>query len=234
MTAIVLALLLAQVNPADWTGTYRQTGVNVSNNTIVPNVLPPDAHLIGEDLDKLIPQHMQPWALAKQEATDLEEGDTGIICKLTGPFRQFTTGGFTIIPTPGKLTFVLNSVEVGGVRRVYLNQNHPGNLRPTWNGHSVGHWEGDTLIVDTVGYNDKSWLYSDRWPHTEAMHVVERMRMIAGGTFLEIFTTVEDPKALTTPYTFSRYYRRVNAEPAENVCNQDPLLWLEIYKGPKP
>ena len=125
-------------------------------------------------------------------------------------------------------------MEVGGVRRIYINQNHPGNLRPTWNGHSVGQWEGDTLVVDTIGYNDKSWLYSDRWPHTESMHVVERFRMVENGKFLEIQTTVEDPKAFTSPYTFTRYSQKTDAERGEDVCNQDPLLWLEIYKGPKP
>ena len=75
---------VAQDAPADWAGTYR--GVR-------QNQLPKGLTVIGAELDAFVPPHLQPWALDKQKATDLEEGDTGIICKLTGPFRQFTGGG---------------------------------------------------------------------------------------------------------------------------------------------
>jgi hypothetical protein len=83
------------------------------------------------------------------------------------------------------------------------------------------------LIVDTIGFNDKSWLMSDREPHSEALEVVERMRLVADGAYLEIQTTVEDPKALVTDYTFTRYYKKleVGVQTDESVCNEDIEVW---------
>jgi hypothetical protein len=211
--------------PPEWVGMWRPVRQN----------LPAGLKAVNPDLDAIMASHMQPWALAKKEATDLEAGDTGIICKLTGPFRQFSSGpAFTLIPSPGRITLIMGSVEVGGVRRIYMNQSHPANLRPTWNGHSVGRWEGGTLVVDTVGFNDKSWLYSDRWPHTEALHIVERFKPVSDGKLIEIQVTAEDPMALTSPFSYTRYVQRVDAEAQEDVCNEAPLVWLKVYTGGDP
>ncbi len=112
-----------------------------------------------------------------------------------------------------------------GVRRIYLNQQHPMNLLPTWGGHSVGRWEDDMLIVDSTGFNDKSWLMSAMQPHTEEVHMTERIRNVAGGKFLENKVVMEDRHALTSAYTFNRYYKKLNEEFAPNVCNEDPETW---------
>ncbi len=83
---------------------------------------------------------------------------------------------------------------------------------PVWNGHSVGHWEGDTLVVDTIGFNDKSWLFGCMDPHTEEAHLIERIRSVSSGAdkgpFLGINLTVEDRHALTSAYTYNRYYKK--------------------------
>ena len=125
------------------------------------------------------------------------------------------------------------SINTAGVRRIYLDRPHPKNPIPSWNGHSVGRWEGDTLIVDTVGFNDKSWLFGGMEPHTEEAHLMERIRRPGNGAFMEIAITVEDREALTSAYTYSRYYKKQpdTAEMAESVCNEDPETWKAV-SGP--
>src|SRR4029077_11000879 len=89
-------------------------------------------------------------------------------------------------------------LNVVGVRRIYLMDRHPAHLAASWLGHSIGRWEGDTFVIDTIGFNDKSWLMSGMEPHTEELHVVERVRAVGDGSLLEFRTTVEDRKALTS------------------------------------
>src|SRR5207302_10111358 len=86
------------------------------------------------------------------------------------------------------------------VRHVYLNQPHSARVKPSWFGESVGRYEGDTLVVDTVGMNDKTYVDSYRTPHTDKLHVVQRFRMIDGGKTMEAQLHVEDPGAFTTPW----------------------------------
>jgi len=107
-----------------------------------------------------------------------------------------------------------------------MNRDHPKTYIPlTWNGDSVGHWEGDTLVVDTIGFNDKSWLMSGMEPHTSDTHMIERIRLVADGQAIEVQTVVEDRYALTSAYTYTRYYRKQNREIGENVCNDDLDVW---------
>jgi hypothetical protein len=115
------------------------------------------------------------------------------------------------------------------VRRIYLNRQHPRNLRPTWNGDSIGRWEGDTLLVDTIGFNDQSWLSADMAPHTEETHLTERMRQIQhdGSTYIEVVGVVEDRHALTSAYTYSRFYKKQTREMPVAICNDDIQIWKE-------
>jgi len=78
-------------------------------------------------------------------------------------------------------------------------RQHPKDPNPSWMGDAIGKWEGDTLVVDTIGFNDKTWLDNDGHPHTEDLHVVERIRRVNQDT-LTIDTTIEDPKAYTKPW----------------------------------
>ena len=90
------------------------------------------------------------------------------------------------------------------VRAIHLNQQQPTSPTPTYMGHSVGHWEGNTLVVDTVGFNDKTWLDFEGSPHGRKLHVIERMRKIDDGKTLEDLITVEDPEYYTRPFTIRR------------------------------
>ena len=179
---------------------------------------------------------MLPWAIAKQQATEWNIDDTGQVCKPTGPFRQGHAGGggFRFVDAGGGMLYqVGGSIDQRGVQRIRLNGPRSRTPRPSWNGESVGRVEGtDTLIIDTFGYNDKSWLNSDRWPHTEELRVIERYRLYGGGAYMQLRVFIDDRKALKAPYTYTRYYRRVAeaTDGGEGVCNQNPPeddLWAD-------
>jgi len=94
--------------------------------------------------------------------------------------------------------------EVPGSRVVFLDgRSHPKDMDPAWTGHSTGKWEGETLVVDRAGFNDKTWLDGDGRPHTEMLHIVDRYRRPDLG-HLEIQTTIEDPGALAKPWTLRK------------------------------
>jgi len=104
------------------------------------------------------------------------------------------------------------------VRRVYLNVPHSANLKPSWYGESVGHYEGDTLVIDTIGLSSKTFVDAYRTPHTEKLHVVERWRMVDDRKFMEVVFTVEDPDTYYEPWTGMRRYRRVEQQFREEIC----------------
>ena len=84
-------------------------------------------------------------------------------------------------------------------RVIYMDgRKHPTDWLPTWWGHSIGRWEGDTLVIDTVGYNDKFWFDSRGTPHTEKLHTIERWTRINYGTLVNEFT-IDDPGAFSRP-----------------------------------
>jgi hypothetical protein len=111
--------------------------------------------------------------------------------------------------------------EDNQVRRIFMDAPHTASLKPSWYGESVGHYEGDTLVVDTIGLNDKTVVDVYRTPHTEKLHVVERWRVTAGGQGMEAIFTVEDPDAFYEPWTAMRRYRRVRQEPYEKICAEN-------------
>src|SRR4029079_2313022 len=94
------------------------------------------------------------------------------------------------------------------LRRVYLKEPTRTNPKQDWDGESVGHYEnGDTLVVDTIGLNDKSYVDNFRTPHTTELHVVERITLVKGGDELEAKVHVEDPGAFTMPWNAVTRYR---------------------------
>jgi hypothetical protein len=100
--------------------------------------------------------------------------------------------------------YVLHETGDAGAHRViYMDgRGHPQDPLPTWWGHSIGQWEGDTLVVDTVGYNDKFWMDSRGTPHTEQMHTVERYTRMSWGALRHVFT-LDDPGAFSRPLTMT-------------------------------
>jgi len=102
------------------------------------------------------------------------------------------------------------------VRHIYLTDKHSPNVKPSWFGESIGHYEGDTLVVDTIGLNTRTFVDRYQTPHSEQLHVVERFRVIEGGKFVEVNIHVEDPGAYTAAWNASNLWRRVEPKVAEN------------------
>jgi hypothetical protein len=231
MRKIFLAILafsaggsaLAATNEApskDWTGFYTLARAR--------DLMGTGLKAVNMDLDKTIVAHLQPWAKAKMDVTDGVADDTGGVCLPDGIFRNPPFAGrFLWLPTKDHITQVFHEINTAGVRRIYLNRDHPRNLLPTWNGDSVGHWEGDTLVVDSTGFSDKSWLMSAMEPHTEETHMIEHIRSVADGAFIEVVAVVEDRHALTSAYTYTRYYKKQKDEITENICGDDVQTWKD-------
>jgi len=120
--------------------------------------------------------------------------------------------------------YVLHETGDAGAHRViYMDgRKHPEDLLPTWWGHSIGWFEGDTLVVDTVGYNDKFWFDSRGTPHTEQLHTIERWTRINFGTMINDFT-LDDPGAFSRPVylRFTATHIRPDLDMMEFICLED-------------
>jgi len=129
---------------------------------------------------------------------------------------------FELVPAVGHGMIVMffENLSHGLMRTIYLNRSHPERLGLTWLGDSTGRWEGNTLVMDTVGFNDRTWLHDAGAPHSEALHLVERIQPILDGRYLEYKVTADDPKALAKPYSYTRYYEKLRTEIQEDICEQ--------------
>ena len=135
-----------------------------------------------------------------------------------------------ILQTPTH-TFLLFEGNIHSYRQIFMDgRKHPADLDPTWYGHSVGKWEGDTLVVDTVGFNDKFWFDFIGTPHTEQLHTVERYTRTNMGS-LVIETTIDDLGAYTKPFTITFTARlRPGEELMEYICNENNE-WVKHIVG---
>jgi hypothetical protein len=145
----------------------------------------------------------QPWAKALLEDRKNNELEPHTRCKPSGVARQFLTPYGVEIVELRELERVY-IFDIGGphtYRTVYMDgRTHPANLPPTFYGHSIGWWDGDTLVIDTVGYNEGFWMDRDGLPSTDKMHTVERLtRTDAASLTYEL--TVDDPGAYTKPWS---------------------------------
>ena len=106
---------------------------------------------------------------------------------------------FQIVETPKEILMIFEYDHT--VRQIFMDgRAHPDDLTPTYMGHSIGKWDGDTLVVDTVGFNDKTWLDRDGHPHSDQLHVIERFHRVDRDN-MTIDITMDDPKALAKPWT---------------------------------
>jgi hypothetical protein len=121
------------------------------------------------------------------------------------------------------------------VRRIALNSPHSSPPKPSWYGESVGHYEnGDTLVVDTIGLNDRTHVDLFRTPHSSALHVTERWRLTEGGREIILTVRVEDPAAFKLPYELTKHYRRTDASWLEAICAENPIGPLDQGLEPMP
>ena len=108
------------------------------------------------------------------------------------------------------------------VRHVYLDAPHSARVAPSWYGESVGHYEGDdTLVVDTIGFNDRTFVDNYRTPHSEKLHVVERWKLQSDGKTIEVSISVVDPDAYNMPWNARQVYQRAQGPLTEMVCAEN-------------
>jgi hypothetical protein len=121
-----------------------------------------------------------------------------------------------IVETSGRLLMLFEYDHT--VRQIYTDgREHRTDLAPMWMGDSTGRWEGDTLVVDSTNFNDKSWLDRRGVPHSDQLHVVERIKKV-GSDRLEIDITMEDPVALAAPWVAQRFLKRTSWQVEEHAC----------------
>ena len=171
-------------------------------------------------MDERPPVYFSPWPLpytpAYQKIFDDRRaaavkgravGDISVRCLPFGLPQMLVSKFYPdeIVQTPGQVTFFMNStfpivIWTDG-------RGHPANLQPSYNGHSIGHWEGDTLHVDTVGIKGTTALSSQRWPHSDKLHIMWTVRR-AGPDTLRVDLTFEDKDAFTAPVTETNMWAR--------------------------
>jgi len=163
----------------------------------------------------------QAWAqkLYAERKANKGKDDPSAVCLPDGLVRMSPLP-YKIVQAP-KMVVLLSEGNTHSYRRFFIDgRGHSKDVNddPSWTGDSIGHWEKETLVVDTVGFNDKTWLDSSGKPHSEALHVVERYRRPDLG-HLEIQYTLEDTKAFTKPFTFRRIFTLAPTwELQEYVC----------------
>jgi Carboxypeptidase regulatory-like domain len=146
-----------------------------------------------------------PWAdaLQRERAANNSKDAPGARCLPRGLTNAGALFPFKLVQTPTLLVMLFED-DTPSHRQVFLDgRGHPADPNPNWMGHSIGHWEGDTLVVDTVGFNDESWLDSIGHPHTEMLHIIERIHRVDLG-HLEIEFTIEDSATYSKPWVIKR------------------------------
>ena len=148
--------------------------------------------------------------------------DPYFACMPGGPLR--ITGGFAwrLIQHPtvnATHVFMPQEGNAHSFRQIFMGGKHPEDPTPTWYGHSIGRWEGETLVIDTIGINDKFWLYSDGTPHSEKLHMVERWTR-PNYTTLRRVVRLDDPEMFTKPIevTFTAKLGTAESEIMEYFC----------------
>jgi hypothetical protein len=200
----------------DLTGTWQAGGVSINGEPGAPPLHPLPPAPVGPPARQPIPY--QDWASAKSKTFTVLDDPTSK-CLLPGVPR--ITGmpmPMEIVQTPTEVVILYESFRAW--RRIPLNSKleHPDDLTPTWMGDSVARWDGDTLVVDVTGFNDKTWLSGLGTIHSEKLHVVERYKPINYDTIL-YEATVEDPGALTKPWVTGSVLRRpVDVRVEEYEC----------------
>ena len=204
------------------------------------------------------PWQNTPWprnppftAWGATESTRLADHSNFAACSPGGPvFHMWEIGLFPLQILEAPDQFVILREASGMPRRIYTDgRHHPEDAEPTWMGHSIGTWDGDTLVVDTVGTNGRARAANGvgsnaqvsstdedpRMPLSEELHLVERFTLVADGELLEDEITIDDPKTYTEPVVLKHYFqRRPDIDMLEYFCNDNPRRGDETLAPPAP
>jgi hypothetical protein len=161
---------------------------------------------------------IQPWA-AKLAADRGSKDDPEALCLPTGVPRQ-APYPWRIVQSPSHIFFLFEG-NIHSYRQILMNRPHTTDPDPTWYGESVGHWEDNTLVIDTIGFNDLFWFDFAGHPHTSKLHVVERFRRPDAG-HLDYDVTIEDPGAYTRSFVMHGHSAaETGTELMEYICNEN-------------
>jgi hypothetical protein len=253
------AMVQQNAAPPDFSWDHTIAWVGVGGNgpgfAAVPGRLPPvsgdPAHpfvpnLVGKQptyrIADLNNPNLKPW-VKEHMKKDVDEVLAGKVAFTAGSSCQpGGVPGFMLYGGPVGVYFIQTPKQVWmiysgdhQVRRVYMDVPHSENPKPSWYGESVGHYEGDALVVDTIGLNDKSFVDNYRTPHTDRIHVVERFRMIEGGRILQATVTVDDPGAFNMPWSAVQRWRRVaDRTMTESICAENNYDFFNYKVVPIP
>jgi hypothetical protein len=171
--------------------------------------------------------NVKPWAKERMEQANAAvlAGGTGYTarssCMPAGVpgFMMFVVEPIFFVQSPKEVLMIFQGDMQ--VRHVYLDVPHSEAPKPSWYGESVGHYEGDTLVIDTVGLNNRTTIDNFRTPHTDKLHVVERWRLVDGGKQLEMLIQIDDPDTFYQPWSAIQRYRRIQQALPEEVCAEN-------------
>jgi hypothetical protein len=179
----------------------------------------------------LQPTALQIYQANRKGITDArlkgrDDSDPSNSCYPPGPTRIFTAPRPFEIRQTAVEVYILSEMD-HWVRRIYMDgRGHPDGYPSTWMGHSIGKYEGNTLVVDTAAINETTWIDSLGHPHSDALHLVERFRRLNHDT-LEIEVTFEDPKVYTKSWTGKKVYQ---LQPSSYEIKEDVIC--EEYRKP--
>lgn len=204
----------------DLSGVWQSGGVSLYGEGATARKLPPSVNPAPKR--EAIPY--QGWAEAKSKAFTPVDDPT-LKCLLPGVPRITTMPmPFEIVQKPKEIVIAYESFHAFRIIPISDKLEHPDDLVPTWMGDSVAKWDGDTLVIDATGFNDKTWLSGTGSFHSEQLHVVERYTLNPDDT-LTYVATVTDPKVMTKPWVTGAVLRRPpNTRVEEYECienNQD-------------
>jgi hypothetical protein len=170
--------------------------------------------------DAIVPQ---PWAeeLYKKRRENNSAGLPSEHCLPHGPPEGWMIPiPFKILQTGGEIAVLFE--EFNYFRQIFTDgRGHPPSLNPTWYGYSIGNWDRDTLVVNTVGYNDRTWLDISGYPHSEDLHTIERITRPDFG-HMSIVMTIDDPKAYKQPFSLLLDFElQPDTELIEEVCENE-------------
>jgi hypothetical protein len=182
---------------------------------------------------------MTPWGRAQFNAAKPSQGPNGVKLSETNdrvykcsppgmPYIYLQIFPMQVIQTPKEVIELFEYDHI--VRHIFIDgRKHPANVKPSYNGHSIGHWEGDTLAVDTIGLNGKNWLDRVGHPESAQMHILERIRRLDDKT-LQVDLKFDDAKSYTKPWTAQiRFLLHPDWDILEHIC-EDNLAFESFEK----
>ena len=184
---------------------------------------------------------LQPWVKEALRKANVEALSGGANRSQPTPVSRCSPAGVPgtlllrlqpmyIAQTPKEVVFLYQSDHQ--IRHIYLDVPHSQTVTPSWYGESIGHYEGDTLVVDTVGITTKVPVDYYMTPHTEKLHVIERYHLVNDGRTLEVNFTVDDPGAFTMPWSASQRYQKVANSPLEEYACAEGLANASLAEDP--